>query len=77
MNDELEKFQTSHECPKCANSYFNMNIQWMDTYTKTVYTCDSCNWSCVAMSSCTSPASAPAPSFPNQSIACAQPVQTK
>jgi ribosomal protein L37AE/L43A len=75
--DLLEQFRTTHECPKCANSYFSMHIRWMDTYVKTVYTCEDCNWSVIVMSSCTSPASAQAPSSPNQSAVSEPQTQLK
>jgi len=75
--DLLEKFQKTRECPKCEDSYFSMNIHWMDTYMKTVYTCDSCNWSFVVMSNCTSPSNAPDPSSPSPSKVSVQPVQSK
>lgn len=77
MNDLLDKFQKTHACPKCANSYFTLNVNWMSTYVKTVYTCESCNWSFIKMASCTSPASAPAPSLPSQSVVSGQPAQSK
>ena len=67
MEDQLNTFLKTRECPKCANSYFTLEVNWMDKYVKTIYTCDGCNWSCVAMSSCTSPANAQAPSSPNRS----------
>ena len=66
MNDLVEKFEKTHACPKCANSYFTLNVHWLDTHVKTVYTCEGCNWSFYRMSSCTSPASARAPSLPNR-----------
>ena len=77
MNELVEQFQKTHECPKCTNSYFGMNIQWMDTYVKTVYTCDNCNWSFILMSNCTSPANVQGLSSSNPSAASAPPTQTK
>jgi hypothetical protein len=67
MEDVLANFMKSRECPKCANSYFSLEVSWMDKYIQTVYTCDRCNWSCIAMSSCTSPANVQAPSSPSRS----------
>lgn len=77
MNDLINKFEKTHTCPKCANSYFTLNVNWLDTHVKTVYTCESCNWSFYRMSSCTSPSSAPAPSLPSQSVVFAQPARSK
>jgi len=57
--DDTEKFQKTHECPKCANSYFALHVKWMETYVKRTYTCEDCLWSCVETTNCTSPASAP------------------
>ena len=77
MNDMLDTFQKTHACPKCANSYFTLNVHWMDKYVKTVYTCESCNWSFIRMASCTSPSSVPVPSSPNQSVVSEPQTQTK
>jgi predicted CxxxxCH...CXXCH cytochrome family protein len=66
MVDLVEQFQKTHECPKCANSYFTLNVNWLDTYVKTIYTCDSCHWSFIRMSSCTSPANVQSPSLPDR-----------
>lgn len=66
MNDAVDKFEKTHACPKCENSYFTLNVHWLDTHVKTVYTCEGCNWSFYRMSSCTSPASARGPSSSNR-----------
>jgi hypothetical protein len=70
--DVLDKFQKTHECPKCARSYFTLDISWMNTYVKTVYTCESCSWSCIVMSSCTSPSSVRDLSLKGQSVTSSQ-----
>ena len=75
--DLVDQFQKTHVCPKCANSYFTLNVNWMSTYVKTVYTCESCNWSFIKMSSCTSPSNAPAPSSPNRLKVSELPTQSK
>lgn len=62
------------ECVKCKNSYFTLDISWMNTYVETKYTCESCNWSFV-VSNCTSTASAPDLSCSNQSATSVQQVQ--
>lgn len=77
MNELVEQFQKTRECPKCANTYFSLEVNWMNTYVKTTYTCDSCNWGFVLMTSCTSDASAPAPSSPNRSVASVPQTQSK
>ena len=66
--DLIEQFWKTRECPKCTSTYFSLEVNWMSAYVKTVYTCEGCTWSFVAMSSCTSPASAPAPSSPSRSV---------
>ena len=66
MDDPVDKFQKTHACPKCANSYFTLNVNWMSTYVQTVYTCEGCNWSFIRMASCTSPSNAPSPSSPDR-----------
>jgi len=66
MSDQLDKFQKTRACPKCANSYFTLDVNWMSTYIKTVYTCDTCNWSCIKMANCTSPANVRDPSLSNR-----------
>jgi len=75
--DLIEQFWKTRECPKCANSYFTLDVNWMETYVKTAYTCDRCNWSFISMTSCTSPSSVQAPSLPSRSVASVQPVQSK
>ena len=77
MNDLVDKFEKTHACPKCANSYFTLNVHWMDTYVKTVYTCESCNWSFIRMASCTSPSNARGPSSSNQSKASVPQTQSR
>jgi ribosomal protein L37AE/L43A len=67
MQELLEKFEKTHACPKCENSYFTLNVNWMSTYIKTVYTCESCNWSFIKMSSCTSPSNVQDLSLSNRS----------
>jgi len=74
--DLIQKFWKSRECPKCANRYFSLEVNWMDAYIKTKYICDACNWSFIVMSSCTSDASAPAPSSPSRSVASVQQTQS-
>jgi hypothetical protein len=61
-------------CPKCNDSYFTLEISWLDTLVKTKYTCENCNWS-VVTSSCTSSASAPDLSCSNQSVTSSTQVQ--
>lgn len=63
--------QPVKECPKCENSYFTLEIRWMDTYVITQYTCESCNWK-ILKSNYTSPSNAQAPSCSNQSVVSAQ-----
>jgi len=75
--DLIEQFWKTRECPKCANSYFTLDVNWMDTYIKTVYTCDSCRWSFIAMTSCTSAANVRAPSSPNRSTVSVPQTPTK
>ena len=77
MNELVEQFQKTRECPKCANSYFTLEVNWMDTYVKTTYTCDNCNWSFILMSNCTSPANVQDLSSSNQSAASAPQTQSK
>ena len=77
MEELLKKFEKTRECPKCTNTYFSIEFNWMDTYTKSVYTCDSCNWSFVLMSNCTLPANVQDLSSSNQSAVSAQPIQSK
>lgn len=77
MDDQVDKFQKTHACPKCANSYFTLNVNWMSTYVQTVYTCEGCNWSFIRMASCTSPSSVQAPSSSSQSVVSARPAQSK
>lgn len=61
------------ECVKCKNSYFTLEISWMNTHVETKYICESCNWSFV-VSNCTSTASAQDLSCSNRSAASAQQV---
>lgn len=75
--DLLEKFQKTHECPKCTNSYFSLHVRWMETYVKRTYTCEDCLWSFVEMSSCTMPSNTPVLSSPSPSVVSVQPLQLK
>jgi len=75
--DDIGTFKKTHQCPKCANSYFSLYVKWMDTYIKRTYTCENCLWSFVEMANCTSPSSVQAPSLPNPSVVSVQPVQSK
>jgi hypothetical protein len=77
MQELLEKFEKTHACPKCANSYFTLNVNWMNTYIQTVYTCESCNWSFIRMSNCTSPSNAQGLSLSNQSAASVPQTQSR
>ena len=77
MQELIEKFQKTRECPKCQNSYFAIELNWLNTHTKSVYTCDSCNWSFVLISNCTSPANVRDLSSSNQSAVSAPPAQSK
>lgn len=62
------------ECPKCKNSYFTLEINWIGTAVQTRHICESCNWSMVT-SNCTSDANVQAPFCSNQSAASAQQCQ--
>lgn len=77
MDDEIKTFEKTRACPKCVNSYFTLEVNWMNTYVKTVYICDSCSWSFIKMSNCTSPASSQGLSLQGQSITSEQKTQTK
>ena len=63
--------QPVKECPKCENSYFTLDISWMDERVDVTYTCDSCNWSTIK-TNYTSPSIAQALSCSNQSVVSAQ-----
>jgi transposase-like protein len=76
MEELLKQFEKSRQCPKCTNSYFTIEFNWMEKYTKSVYTCDSCNWSFVLMSNCTSPANVRDLSLSNQSTTSAPQTQS-
>ena len=77
MNELVEQFQKTRECPKCKNSEFTIEFNWLDSYTRSLYTCDSCNWSFVLMSNCTSPANVQDLSSSNQSVTSAPQTQSK
>lgn len=77
MSELVEQFQKTRECPKCKNSLFTIEFNWLDTHTRSVYTCDSCNWSFVLTSNCTSPANVQDPSSSNQSEASVQQTQSR
>jgi hypothetical protein len=77
MDDQIKTFEKTHACPKCANSYFTLDVHWMNSYIKTVYICDLCNWSFTKLSNCTSPASSQDPSLQGQSATSEQKNQTK
>ena len=55
----------SRECPKCTNSYFTLEISWLEKSVNTVYTCESCNWK-FTVSNCTLPAKSPGLSCSSQ-----------
>jgi|APCry1669189070_1035195.scaffolds.fasta_scaffold18507_2 hypothetical protein len=55
------------ECVRCKNSYFTLEITWLDMRVDTKYICESCNLTFV-VSNCTSTASAPDPSYSNQLV---------
>jgi transposase-like protein len=71
----VDQFQKTRVCPKCQNRYFNIEINWMNSFVKSVYTCDSCAWSFTT--NCTSPASSPGLSSQYPSKVCERPVQIK
>jgi len=74
----IEKFRKTHECPKCANRYFTLEMNWMNAYVKTSYVCEKCNWGCILMSSpnCTSLASSLDPSSPSRSEVSGQMIRS-
>jgi hypothetical protein len=71
--DLIADYQKTKKCPKCENTYFTLDIQWMEEYTKTIFTCDECRWSFVSY---TSHANAPGPSSSCQSTTSGQPTQS-